>query len=671
MVKFDARALFSFILFCIIIIKCSECFGTEGRELEIQAGIEAAGKRSKFMDPTIAIHAGVEGAKIIGKGAVTIGKGVYKAGGVLNNWLKEKMPLEDRSAQTAGDAEFPALRTPVPENLDKNIKLLEKTANTLGTYDAHMVVKGIIDQINEETYNVLIVGKFGAGKSALLNKLLDRDILKTGVGETTKTLAWLWYGDNELAWYHDYSDDLHAIQLEDIVNIPEDPPVYNVFARVRAEILNHNVVLIDTPGLAASGEAAALTNTAIENADAVILVVDDYPVEKHDIQLVEKLQKEGKTGKLFVVINKLDKVEPAEQESMIESRRKFFSDIGVRVRIFPLSCLDLTAANNGFAKFREALTEYIDKDLRAARDESVGQRVKNTAAYFSEQCEKVAEFSKIKDEKERAERRKAVLEDMNQRESEVKALILANKVKIKSFENNMLAEWDNLLNGLKNEVHVAIQGATKEQLENRNQLFGFVQAKINQFLLARFNAAEEQIQKSVIEGLNGIQLPTLQGEGQITVDMSNRFGDIISKIDPRFGTIGVLAFTFFTKCHGFFSTVFCLPSLFLIFALGPFIDKIFEQVLKLAGGMTASSFKAKLQEEINRQWPVVDNNVKEKINKFFYALSNQTEYSGDETIKTIFDGERKRLALADSTIGSGEKAAEFEYINKELKIISK
>lgn len=618
------------------------------------------------MDPTIAIQAGIQGAKVIGKGVVTVGKGVYKAGGVVNNWLKEVMPLEDRLAQPPSEAEFPPLCVQVSQNLEYKIKLLENTAKLLGT-DAPSAVKGIVDQINDDTFKVLIVGKFGAGKSALLNKLLERDILKTGAGETTKTLAWLWYGEKELAWYHDYSDDLHAIQLDEIVNIPEDPPVYNVFACIHADILNHGAVLIDTPGLAASDETAALTNKAMESADAVILVVDNFPVEKHDRELVEKLQKEGKTGKLFVVINKMDKVEPDEQDSLIEDRKKLFSGMGVRAHIFPLSCKDLMAADNGFAKFRKALVEYIETNLQAARDASVSQRIKNTAAEFSRQCEAAAEFSKIQDEQERAKRREAVLESMKQAEQEVKSVIRANLNEIRRLENNMLANWDNLLSSLKNEVYVNIQNASDVQLKNLNQLFGNIQAEINKFLLSEFNAAEEQIRNGIIKDLNGVQLPLLQREGQMAIDVPAQ-GNFISKIDPNMGTWGLLAFTFFTNAHGFFSTAACLPNLFLIYALGPFINKIFEQVLKTVGAMNTASLKTKLHEKINEQWGVIDDNVRSKINGFFKALSDQTERNGEETINSVFHRGRKTLTIADS-ISNGKKVTEIEDFNEELKKI--
>ena len=76
--------------------------------------------------------------------------------------------------------------------------------------------------------------------------------------------------------------------------------------------------------------------------------------------------------------------------------------------------------------------------------------------------------------------------------------------------------------------------------------------------------------------------------------------------------------------------------------------------------------KTKLQEEIDKQqWPDIDKIVRGKINEFFDMLSDHIEHSGNE----IINDEGKRLALADS-VSKGEKAAEIENFNKELKIIS-
>jgi small GTP-binding protein len=281
------------------------------------------------------------------------GGAVIRGGAVAHNWLKEKMPLEDPSQAPQGEINFPPLSVPVSESTGYKIKLLENTAKALGTPESVSLVRSIINQLNDESFKVLFVGHFNTGKSTLLNKLLERPLLKTGNGETTKTLAWLMYGEKneEAAWYHDFQDDLHNITLDEIAEIPDEPPVFNVFACINSGILRHGVILIDTPGLEKSPETAALTNEAVENADAVILVVDLH-AEQSDIKYIEKLKAKGKAEKLFVVVNKLDKAEAEEIPGIIKNRINMFSELGVRANIFPLSCKNDATVPDGFAKFR-------------------------------------------------------------------------------------------------------------------------------------------------------------------------------------------------------------------------------------------------------------------------------------------------------------------------------
>jgi small GTP-binding protein len=278
---------------------------------------------------------------------------VFAGGAVAHNRLKERMPLE--GPQPVGKSDFPPLKVNVSQNLDYKIRLLESTVKTLNDPEYVSMVKSIIDQINDDSCTVLFAGRFNTGKSTLLNKLLEREkILKTSNGETTKTLAWLQYAEEGKEWacYHDFEDTMHRIGLEEIAAV--EPQVFNVFAGIHAGILKDNAIFIDTPGLEASDEAADVTMEALENADAVVLVVDHCAVSEHDKRLIERLQKTGKTEKLFVVVNKMDKVNTDERDCLINSRVKMLSAMGVGTRLFPLSSTDDLAVEKGFSTFRTA-----------------------------------------------------------------------------------------------------------------------------------------------------------------------------------------------------------------------------------------------------------------------------------------------------------------------------
>jgi hypothetical protein len=197
-------------------------------------------------------------------------------------------------------------------------------------------------------------------------------------------------------------------------------------------------------------------------------------------------------------------------------------------------------------------------------------------------------------------------------------------------------------------------------------LFGDIQSEINQFLTDEFREAEEQICLCITKNLNSVQLQFID-DGRMAIDVPGRPLNPI-KVPKEMGTLGILALTFFTKVHGFFSFVGCIPHLFVIYIMSPFINTIFEQVLKVIGNVRSAAFKTKLQEKINEQWHEIDGNVKSKINGFFGALKNQMEHAANETIYSITDKERNQLAIIDSV--DIDKSSEFENLGKRLKIIT-
>ena len=624
------------------------------------------------MDPTTIILAGVTGARALGNMAAAAGKATVASGIVAHNWLKNAMPAGDPWAQGTGKEDFSLPDITVPHELGYKIKLIEETTRALGDEPGLRMVRGIIEQISDESYKVLFVGHSLKGKSALLNKLLGRDILKVGTTETTKILAWLLPGgkDNEVAWYHDAADDLHAIPLEQVKEIPDDPPVFNVYVSVDVEILRHGAILIDTPGLEASGNAAALTNEAIKNADAVILVMDNFPAEAHDRALVETLRKEGKGDRLFVVMNKMDLVSDDGRRELVGFNMSWLSDMGIPARIFPLSRTDdPSAVDNDFLKFREALVEYIDKDrLQSARYASVAGRIKNTAAYLRERCEEMAEISRQKDSATREAMKANAREWTRRVESSVNEMLQKKQGEIKSLKRSVLDKWGVFLGALKDETSLAIQNASDEQLNQSNQLLGDIQVRINRFLLDEFSAAERQVRDNLRESFSGPQLPVPQQEGRMQVNVTRWDRNI--KIPSEFASVGLMAYTVISKTsQGIIATIGAIPQLFLLFTLSPVINKLFEQVLQVGLKIGSSAFRAQLQNKINEQWPNVDEKARDKINEYFDALSQQVGRMGREIVYTEKNSLQNAIARADE-FASADRISELEKFQRQLGDIS-
>ena len=436
----------------------------------------------------------------------------------------------------------------------------------------------------------------------------------------------------------------------------------------KADILEHGAMIVDTPGLNASDEAAEISLSAIERADAVILVVDHYPVAAHDIRLIKKLKEEGKGDSLFIVMNKYDDDEknPEDLKRLFNERRDVFSEFGIDAKIYPVSCKNLEAADNGFNKFKNALSAYLENDLEKIKNNVINHRIKNASALLRTLCEETVTISKTGDSKNRELIRNEAELKIKNLEKEINEMVQNNSLEINRLKQNALIIWNKVQAELIDEVNSLINKATSEELQSPNKLLADVQEKISTFLLNIFYDAQEQVRDNMKSITNFIQLPIPQAEGKLKVNLPVRLDNKLN-IPAEMGSIGMMAYTFITNANGFFSTIACLPNLFLIYALSPFINKVFEQLLKTGAKIGESAFKIQMQKKITEQWPEIDDSVRVKIHEYFRALDENVNRFGKTTLNDLVGIENCKINISNAPLNS-DKILKLENCQKELDI---
>lgn len=108
----------------------------------------------------------------------------------------------------------------------------------------------LVSEIEAYKFRVLMTGAFSAGKSAFLNTLMDRTILKEGQGPETTIATELVYGQDEYVEAVDNQGVSKRFPLEtETVFLPKDWRylVYHVNCKFLQE--NPEIVLVDMPGL--------------------------------------------------------------------------------------------------------------------------------------------------------------------------------------------------------------------------------------------------------------------------------------------------------------------------------------------------------------------------------------------------------------------------------------
>jgi hypothetical protein len=142
------------------------------------------------------------------------------------------------------------------------------------------------------------------------------------------------------------------------------------------------VELVDTPGVGSvfahnSAEAAAVLDTM----DAAVLVLSaDPPISASERDLLGVVR--SRSVALFVVLNKIDRLDPDERDQVVAFTAEVISDAaGGPVPVYPLSARRALAARStgdvagvaasGLAGFERALGEYLRVNLREDLDRSV------------------------------------------------------------------------------------------------------------------------------------------------------------------------------------------------------------------------------------------------------------------------------------------------------------
>ncbi|MDH3263165.1 MAG: dynamin family protein, partial [Paracoccaceae bacterium] len=92
---------------------------------------------------------------------------------------------------------------------------------------------------------VALMGEFSAGKSTLLNFLIEENVIPTRATATEVPPVWFSHGDGDTFWV-DAEGDSHPIRNDQIGEVPMSARYVRVFSK--AEILEH-CDIVDTPGI--------------------------------------------------------------------------------------------------------------------------------------------------------------------------------------------------------------------------------------------------------------------------------------------------------------------------------------------------------------------------------------------------------------------------------------
>jgi len=201
------------------------------------------------------------------------------------------------------------------------------------------------ERVALDRVNLVVLGEFKRGKSTLINALLDRELLPTGVLPLTSTVTAVAAGEPKLLVWLTDGETLEApvSELGRYVTEAGNPGNHLGVARVRVqiehELLEAGIDLVDTPGVGSIYEHN--TNAAhdfLGQVDAAVLVLDaGQPFTAAEQQLVRELA--DRTPRVLVVLNKIDQLTEGDRRATLEFIEQAANELlgSERDDVFPVS----------------------------------------------------------------------------------------------------------------------------------------------------------------------------------------------------------------------------------------------------------------------------------------------------------------------------------------------
>jgi GTP-binding protein EngB required for normal cell division len=236
------------------------------------------------------------------------------------------------------------------------LRELARVVDAHGLVEFRATVGWLTERFESNCLEVAFFGRVSSGKSSLLNALLGRDVLPTGVTPVTAIPARIVPGRTERArvsFATEKSQDVPLEKLAEFASEEGNPSnrrrVTGVVVELSAPVLTDGVCFVDTPGLGSLATAgASLTLDYLPRCDVAVLLVDaGGTLAPEDVSVARALLESG--AELRVAVSKADLLTDADLLKMTDYlRRRLAAEAGVECPVGAVSTRPPSAAARWF-----------------------------------------------------------------------------------------------------------------------------------------------------------------------------------------------------------------------------------------------------------------------------------------------------------------------------------
>lgn len=262
------------------------------------------------------------------------------------------------------------------------LRIVRDELSSLGLERSEQLCGELMVKLAEDRFTLAVLGQFKRGKSSLMNAIIGRELLPTGVLPLTSAITVLKYGPTERLVINRadalFPEELPISSLSDYVTEKGNPgnqkKVLTASIEIPVSFLRRGVEFVDTPGVGSVITAnTATTYNFLPQCDAVVFVTSvDTPLTSLELEFVKEIRQY--VDWIFFVVNKIDLVAGNDLEEVLEFVTETIgSQIGrEEVKIFPVSAIKALEARisgntslynqSGLKSLEEALAYFLSAE---------------------------------------------------------------------------------------------------------------------------------------------------------------------------------------------------------------------------------------------------------------------------------------------------------------------
>ncbi|MGY0691684.1 dynamin family protein [Virgibacillus sp. FSP13] len=338
----------------------------------------------------------------------------------------------------------------------------------------------LYEKTKKKEFVVSFAGHFSAGKSTMINTLLEEDILPESPIPTSANVVKISSGDGVARVYFHHDAPIEYKEPYDIEMIKDyckdKDTIKKIELSTSRKIVPANTVIFDTPGIDAADDADRLiTEASMHLVDMLVYVMDYNHVQSEvNLQFLHTLNEKGIP--FFVVINQIDKHDETELsfQAFETSVSQTFDQWNIIPEaIYYSSLINDQAAHNQFQKLKSDLFTLMttNKDANRSLINSVQQVVNEHKHYLTnEYNQKISSLSKVETDK---------------------AEVLAQKNEIEQKIASMEDTHRQLEQKFRRELQTTLQNAYLMPYEIREKAEKFLQSQQDDFKVGLFGSKKK------------------------------------------------------------------------------------------------------------------------------------------------------------------------------------